>query len=170
MKVPFLDHPHIRYRDSFLEATLETILYGERPRWNYEKLEQHFDEFVENCLAHETDPVPGAVPQTDYWLIADGDYAGTVRLRHFLNDGLERFGGHIGYEIRPSRRRRGYGKLICHLALEEARKRGITKVLITCDDDNIGSQKIIEHNGGVLQDKVDNGRHALTRRYWIHLD
>ena len=75
--------------------------------------------------------------------------------------------GHIGYKIRPSERRKGYGKLICRLAIGEARKLGIGDILITCDDDNIGSRKIIEANGGQLQDIIDNNRAALTRRYWI---
>lgn len=67
-------------------------------------------------------------------------------------------------------RGRGYGALLCKLGIEEARRRGIGDILITCDDDNIGSYKIIEANGGVLLDRVDNGRGVPTRRYWIYAD
>ena len=91
-------------------------------------------------------------------------------MRHRLNDSLQRFGGHVGYKIRPSCRRRGYGALICRLGIEQARLLGIGDILITCDDDNIGSARIIEANGGVLQDRIDNDRGVLTRRYWIHAE
>ena len=111
------------------------------------------------------------VPASRFWLIgAENRYLGDVDVRHHLNEALGRFGGHIGYKIRPSERRKGYGKLICRLGIEEARKLGIGDILITCDDDNIGSCKIIEANGGQLQDKIDNDRAVLTRRYWILAD
>ena len=107
------------------------------------------------------------VPATHFWLIDGQRYLGDLDLRHCLNDSLRRYGGHIGYTIRPSERRKGYGKLVCKLGIQEARKRGIDDILITCDDDNIASCKIIEANGGVLRDKIDNQRGVLTRRYWI---
>ena len=88
-------------------------------------------------------------------------------MRHHLNESLKRYGGHIGYKIRPSYRRRGYGALICKLGIQGGAQTGVGDILITCDDDNIGSSRIIEANGGVLQDKIDNGRGVLTRRYWI---
>lgn len=164
---PFLSRPDIRYQQSFIEATREFHAEGKQPSWKYEMLEKNFDEFVEMYLAYETDPPPGYVPQTDYWLIAEGEYAGRISIRHVLNAALELYGGHIGYEIRPSMRRKGYGRLQCALGLQKAWEMGITRALITCDDDNIGSIRIIEANGGILQDKVDNGRGVLTRRYWV---
>lgn len=164
---PFLTRPTIRYRDSFIEAVREFHAEGKLPPWNYTNLLNNFDEFVALIRERALDPPPGYVPQTDYWFIAEGVYAGRISLRHALNESLERFGGHIGYEIRPSMRRRGYGTLQLTLCLEQAWKRGLERVLITCDDDNIGSAKVIEANAGVLQDKIDNEREALTRRYWI---
>lgn len=173
MQQPFLSRPHVRYQRSYIDAAHEFFKQpgpaSRRPPWNFESLEAHFDEFVETIRARTHDPLPGYVPQTDFWLIVGDQYAGAISVRHRLNPSLARFGGHIGYEIRPSMRRRGYGTLQCKLALHEARKLGLTRVLITCDDDNIGSYKIIEANGGVLQDKVDNGHKVLTRRYWINL-
>jgi predicted acetyltransferase len=115
---------------------------------------------------------PGLVPQTNFWLVrSDGMILGASRLRHYLNPGLEIEGGHIGYDIRPSQRRHGYGTQILALTLVEARKLGLRRVLVTCDDDNVGSARIIERNGGVLQDLVTSPESGkLIRRYWISLE
>jgi len=76
--------------------------------------------------------------------------------------------GIIGYYIRPSQRRKGYGSLILALSLDKAKQLGLKKVLVTCNDDNVASIKIIERNGGKLADKVKAGfSKVLTRRYWI---
>lgn len=165
--IPFLVRPQIDYRDSFIEAIREFEAEGERPPWNYDVLMSRFDEYVDTLLANETDPFAGYVPQTTYWLIVDKAYAGTIDIRHHLTDSLEKYGGHIGYRIRPTMRRKKYGTLQLELALPYVWAMGIERALITCDDDNIGSQKIIEANGGIFQDKVNNGRRSLTRRYWI---
>ena len=98
--------------------------------------------------------------------IDKGEYVGFVSIRHKLNKHLRQIGGHIGYQIRPSKRKQGYGTLILKLALQKAKKLGIKKALITCDDDNIGSWKIIESNAGILQNKVKH-QDKLKRRYWI---
>ena len=116
----------------------------------------------------------GYVPATTLWLV-DGDrFIGRVNNRHRLSPSLLRFGGHIGYTIRPSEQGKGYGKLQLAMALDYCREHfGFEKVLVTCDDTNIRSAKTIEANGGVLQDKIENeiepGVYALTRRYWIEL-
>src|SRR5579863_7125147 len=98
---------------------------------------------------------PAFVPESVYWLMRDAGgpnpvVLGVTSLRHFLTPLLEDVGGHIGYSIRPSARRRGYGTRILALALEKARERGSERVLVTCDTDNIGSARIIVKNGGVL--------------------
>ncbi|MGJ3237345.1 MAG: GNAT family N-acetyltransferase [Anaerolineae bacterium] len=166
-KAPFLDRPHLRYQESFIVASREFEREGQPPRWSFSALRAHFDEYVETLLKNETEPMAGYVPQTTYWLIVDEQYAGTIDIRHKLTPALERFGGHIGYRIRPSMRQKGYGTLQLRLCLPKVWALGIDRALITCDDDNIGSRRIIEANGGVLQDKIDNGRGSLTRRYWI---
>jgi predicted acetyltransferase len=163
----FLARPSIAYKASYIEAAHEFEKEGIRPPWHYEKLDRNFDEYVAAILARETEPLASFVPQTDYWLIVDGQYTGRCGLRHRLTPSLQRFGGHIGYQIRPSMRHKGYGTLQLKLLLPKAWELGLKRVMITCDDDNIGSAKIIENNGGILIDKVDNGRSALTRRYWI---
>jgi predicted acetyltransferase/catechol 2,3-dioxygenase-like lactoylglutathione lyase family enzyme len=167
--VPALVRPATSYKHSYIQAVREFHAEGKNPAWNYENLEANFDEYVAMELAKETDSEAGYVPQTEFWLVVGEDYVGRISLRHHLNEKLALFGGHIGYEVRPSMRQRGYGTLMCRLVLDHARALNLNRVLITCDDDNIGSQKIIEANGGILQDKIDNGRESLTRRYWIAL-
>ena len=83
------------------------------------------------------------------------------------------FGGNIGYGIHPKYWKQGYGTMALKLGLEKAKEIGLKdKVLITCDDDNIGSCKIIEKNGGILENKIENrddDEVFLTRRYWVKL-
>jgi len=167
----FLTVPHERYKDSYIEAVYEYIREKRAVNWHPEILRARFDEYLKVVEQMETDPLAGMVPSSLFWLVAEGPgYIGDVDVRHYLIDSLKRYGGHIGYKIRPSFRRRGYGALICRLGIERARLLGIGDILITCDDDNIGSYKIIEANGGVLQDRIDNNRGVLTRRYWIRAE
>ena len=170
MKQPaFIARPSARYKSSYIDGVREYIGENEGFSWKPEILKARFDEYLQVLRQAETEPLAGRAPATRFWLIVDGAaYVGELDLRHSLNDALRRYGGHIGYKIRPSQRRKGYGTLLCRFGIEEARKRGIRDILITCDDDNIGSQKIIEANGGLLEDKVDNQRGALTRRYWVY--
>ena len=113
----------------------------------------------------------GWVPASTYWVVRRGHIVGTCHLRHQLNEFLRNFGGHIGYSIRGSERGKGYGTKMLALALEKAQLLGIKRVLITCEDDNIASTRVIEKNGGKLADKVKT-KYAefLTRRYWIELN
>jgi len=113
---------------------------------------------------------PGGVPFSTFWL-ASGRYPiGRSSLRHYLTPELEDEGGHIGYDIRPSERLKGYGKLILRLTLAEARKRGLRRALLTCDADNFASAKVIEWNGGRLREQAVSKRSGkLISRYWIEL-
>jgi predicted acetyltransferase len=93
-----------------------------------------------------------------------------VNLRHTLNARLREFGGHIGYEIRPSARGRGHATQALHLALERAWDLGLERVLLTCDVVNLGSRRVIEKGGGVLEGEFTVPGHAEPiRRYWIPL-
>lgn len=106
-----------------------------------------------------------------YWIVDEGEVVGFVSFRHELNEWLREAGGHIGYSVRASRRRQGYASAGLELALDRARELGLDRVLVTCDDDNVGSYRTIERAGGVLQDVSDQSErgHALLRRYWIDL-
>jgi len=104
----------------------------------------------------------------DTFLIAEveGDIVGRISIRHTLNEFLFNFGGHIGYMVRPAFRRRGYASEMLRQALLLTQELGIDQVLVTCNDDNLGSIKVIEKHGGQLEDKVDDNGNLL-RRYWI---
>ena len=113
----------------------------------------------------------GYVPDSTYWLVReDGTVLGVSNLRHRLDAALEDYGGHIGYTIRPSERRKGYGTRLLELTLAKARERGLERVLITCDPENIGSVRVIQKNGGVLASESYSERaKRMTSRYWIEL-
>jgi predicted acetyltransferase len=102
------------------------------------------------------------------WLVADVDGAvvGRSSIRFELNDHLMVEGGHIGYAVRPQYRRRGHATEILRQSLVVARASGVGRALLTCDDDNLGSRKAIEANGGVLENIVEVADVPL-RRYWI---
>ena len=114
------------------------------------------------------DVPPGRVPATFLLAEVDGAIVGRVSIRHELNDYLERFGGHIGYAVRPAHRRRGYGRAILRQSLDVARSVGLSRVLLTCDDTNAASVRIIESCGGLLEDVVAADEGERLRRYWIH--
>ena len=113
----------------------------------------------------------GYVKSTYLWFVHDEKFIGEASIRHSLTDSLLRFGGHIGYGVRYSEWNKGYGTIMLSETLRYARKNlFLDRILITCNDTNIGSARIIEKNGGVLQDKIINvidGSERLTRRYWI---
>ncbi|MBI3963423.1 MAG: GNAT family N-acetyltransferase [Candidatus Kerfeldbacteria bacterium] len=169
--MPALVLPDTVYRDSFLAAAEELRNEG-RERADAFITARTFDRYVERLHRHANgDGLPPTwVPYSEYWLTDDAVYLGRVSIRHRLNEKLSRIGGHIGYVIRPTARRKGYGTLILRLALPIAQSVGIVRALLTCDEDNIASRKIIEANGGVYEASVEQGNGLPDkRRYWIDL-
>lgn len=116
---------------------------------------------------------PTYVPSYDYFAVDGDKFIGIIHIRVELTPTLLNYGGHIGYGVNPKYWRHGYGTKILELGLEKSKELiHDDKVLVTCDDDNIGSYRIIEKNGGELENKVTNnsdGESFLTRRYWIKL-
>ncbi|MBQ7307865.1 MAG: GNAT family N-acetyltransferase [Clostridia bacterium] len=110
------------------------------------------------------------VPQLTFWLVDNQELIGQIAIRTRLNEDLLLHGGHIGYGIRPKFNGKGYGTKMLALALKEAQKIGLEKVLVTCVDENIASARVIEKNGGKLENKIllpsDN---KVYRRYWIDI-
>ncbi len=117
---------------------------------------------------------PNRVLSYDYFAVDDDKFIGIIHIRIELTPFLLSYGGHIGYGINPKYWRQGYGTELLKLGLIRIKELiKDDRVLVTCDDDNIGSAKVIENNGGVLENKVLNkdeyGDEVLTRRYWIKI-
>jgi predicted acetyltransferase len=175
--------PDPRYHDSYLAALrelaeegnghyLELVLPAEPdfPGVDYslERLREPgvFEEFCAYTSALD-DPATrkpaGWVSGTYLWMVDEHDIVvGRISLRHELTPWLEEVGGHIGYAVRPSARRQGYGTVALGLMCTVAAELGIDPALVTCDEDNVASRKVIENNGGVLED-VRNAK----MRFWV---
>ena len=178
--------PNVRYQGSYLAASDEFAASGEQrdgdgdlsqpPEPGYagyeftrEGLEDRaeFARFVAQRVRARDEDAPRRSGWTAchfFWIVDDADeYVGSLALRHELTDFLLREGGHIGYSVRPSARRRGHARGALRLALPVARDEvGLEQVLVTCLESNEASRRAIEANGGVYEDSR-NG----TRRYWI---
>ncbi|MFM9429808.1 GNAT family N-acetyltransferase [Arthrobacter sp. MP_2.3] len=162
--------PDARYHSSWLEGSAEFDGAhrdgggGEdRPLEELRDL-RSFRRFVATLVDDalpESHRNPGYVPCTYLWIMDGDTFLGSLAIRHELNDFLLNEGGHIGYSVRPSARRRGHASKALADALPLAKEFGISRVLITCDEDNLGSRATIEKNGGVYEDSR-NGK----RRYW----
>ena len=148
------------------EATKEKIVPNAAKRDS-----MSFKELVTKWKEYESESMydKGLVPSSIYFLMdEDKKIYGAIDIRHELNDYLLRYGGHIGYGLRPSQRRKGYASQMLTLALPISKKLGINKALITCDKSNVGSAKTIINNGGILENEVIN-ENEITQRYWIEL-
>lgn len=160
-----LVRPDVAYEATFREAIGEAL--PDESSWAHEPERlTDFDGYVAWLHAQEQgrDLAPGHVRNSTRWLVDDGALVGRVHIRHELTEWLRSFGGHVGYYIRPSKRRLGYGRHALRLGLLEARALGLRRVLVTCDEDNAGSRRIIEHNGGLYENSMER-----TRRYWFDL-
>ena len=160
-----LEQDYLSYIEEW-EKSKEKIIPSATNRNNF-----NFDQLQQKWSEEQTDKMfeLGFVPATLYFLVNEnGRVLGAIHLRHVLNERLLQNGGHIGYGVRPSERGRGYASIMLNMLLNKLRDKDYTKVLLTCDDDNISSYKTIESNNGVLENKVEF-EGELTRRYWINL-
>jgi predicted acetyltransferase len=161
--------PTVALQASFLEALGEyhaedLAFYG---RLDPEQLSrpEAFAVYVRSLLLEAlpgTPRPPGQVPQTTLWWVEDRRFIGRLSIRHELNEWLRTTGGHIGYDVRPSERRKGHATAMLAAALPVAHVLGIDPALVTCDHDNVGSRKVIEANGGVADQPT-----ATKLRYWV---
>jgi predicted acetyltransferase len=176
--MPELIVPAVRVHASFLEAMKEFEAEGRgaaddnsmvgrdirthRGRWEDPEV---FAAYVGRVRAdaEEDSPRPdGHVPCTTLWWVEGDTYLGRIAIRHRLNGFLLDYGGHIGYDVRASARRRGHATAMLRAALPVVRSLGIDPVLVTCDDTNTASRRVIEKCGGVFED-----RRGKKLRYWI---
>jgi predicted acetyltransferase len=138
------------------------------------KLVDNYDEWLQKL---EKDKDINAidqdrVPADTYFAVRkeDNKIIGMINIRHELNDYLLKYGGHIGYCVRPTERKKGYATEILSLGLEKCKELGINKVLVTCYKDNIGSAKTIQNNGGVLENEIDSSEEGkIMKKYWIDI-
>jgi predicted acetyltransferase len=181
--MPELIRPSRIVQQSYLQAAREFIadgtpryaalsLVGPAPdfldvRFTVDQLADpvEFDRFTE-LIAHQADPAvpirPDLVHATTLWWAEERIYLGRLSIRHTLNRSLRTLGGHIGYSVRPSARRRGHATAMLKAGLPFAHRLGIDPALVTCDDDNVASRKVIEASGGVPDEPYEN-----KLRYWV---
>jgi predicted acetyltransferase len=169
-----LIRPDTRLQASFLAAMEEFRAEGRAGDdsmigWDFSRFgdswesEEGFAAYVRETLDEADRPrAEGFVCQTSWWWVEDEEYVGRISLRHELNERLRDFGGHIGYDVRRSRRREGHATRMLAAALREAHAMGIDEALLTCDADNAASRRAIERNGGVLED-----RRGKKLRFWV---
>ena len=165
-----------KYKNTFVDALHEGLLRTPPTARELELAENDFEAYyAERRDMNFVFTLPGGqqaprVASTEFWLVNEDIFIGRIAVRHELSENLKEFGGHVGYAIRKSQRGKGYGSVIFNMALPLIKELGLNRVLITCDDNNFGSIKIIEKAGGILQDKIElSYRDVPHRRYWLEI-
>lgn len=170
-----LIEPSKEYEKQALEYRQEYIDYGEKHINGSCGLIQYtdYDEWLEKVrLAHKAETSFVHVPATTYFSVRveDNTIVGTIQLRHSLTEELKKYGGHIGYGIRPSERQKGYAAQQLELILIKARQLYIPKVLISCDKDNEASRKVALKSGGILEwEGFSEEGGTEIQSYWIEV-
>ena len=157
--MPQLILPTTMVRDSYVAGETEAATEEGLPTDRLQEAAADFVGFVER---RRTVRELWVVPVTERWFVDGSVYLGTVIIRHHLTPALERAGGHIGYHVVPGHRRRGYATQMLAQALMVCRQLGLREVLVTSATDNLGSRRVIEANGGVLDRVIDGEAH-----YWL---
>lgn len=156
------------YREEFLAAGSSMDGTGSLRKCETAQQWIAFNQMMEN-----PETVPSHwVPSTQYVYLRKSDMriVGMIQLRHDLNEYLRNFGGHIGYSVRPSERRRGYAGRMLADFLPFCRRMGLGRVLVTCLTGNEASRRTIIKNGGIYEGTVFDAENKLNlERYWIKL-
>ena len=166
--------PDERYRASFL-AAYEELSGRERNDWIYlgpdgteDLIYNRFAEYVSILCERESNPPPHFVCGRTYWAIHDGCVVGRIGIRFALNEFLANYGGHVGYLVRSSARGRGVASAMLAHVLATPEALAIGRLLLTCDEDNTASERVIVKNGGVYESTIyQEGRTVGKRRFWI---
>ncbi|GMQ60532.1 GNAT family N-acetyltransferase [Vallitalea sediminicola] len=166
-----LVEPSIVYRESFIEFIEDVKETGYESYELYTKAEKDFNEFIKDLLdSSKGINIPeGWVPCSSFWLVDNvGEVIGVIRIRHSVDSEFLQMIGHIGYEIKSTHRKKGYGSKLVELGLLEARKLGLEEVIITCDENNIGSKRIIEKfKGKYIKSFFDDESESNVLQYRV---
>jgi len=156
----------IKYKEEFLKES--PLINGSASLDRFSSIEDWLEEL--NKRSSEDTVPKGLVPSSTYLGVREKDnyIVGMIDIRHYLNEYLTQAGGHIGYGVRKTERNKGYAKQMLKLALEKCKELKIKKVLITCDEDNIASEKVILSANAKLED-IRNVDGENKKRFWIDL-
>ena len=168
-----LVEPDLSYADEIIKYKEESLkesplINGSAGLDRFSSIEDWLQELKKRS---SQDTVPeGLVPSSTYLGLREKDnyIVGMIDIRHYLNEYLTEAGGHIGYGVRKTERNKGYAKQMLKLALEKCKELKIKRVLITCDEDNIASEKVILSANAKLED-IRNVNGENKKRFWIDL-
>ena len=167
--------PLTQYAEQIKEYRQEFLDYGDSMDGcgSLKQIENPY-EYIQKCIDYEKEETlpEGRVIATQFMFVREQDnkLVGMIQVRHYFNDYLSKYGGHIGYSVRPNERRKGYGKQMLAAVLPYCKEIGLDIVLITCLEDNIASEKIILANGGKYENTIHEPEENVNlKRYWIKL-
>ena len=167
--------PDESYRQQAIEYIEEHRRYGSHINGSggLDRYVDNYDAWLEK-LEQDRNVIPSEirVPAETYMLVRESDnrLIGMINIRLVLNERLRRIGGHIGYGIRPTERRKGYNEINLYLALIRCQELGMDMVLLDCNDDNIGSYRTMEALGGVMIERYEDEEEGMVRRYSIDVN
>ncbi|MEE0014399.1 MAG: GNAT family N-acetyltransferase [Bacilli bacterium] len=176
----YLERPSFERKDEIIEYINEFVEYNSEINGTggLDKIIEGytFEQALERCLSMEDENYAKKINRCQsktFLLIRENDnrIVGTINVRWNLTEAMKRFGGNIGYGIRPTERRKGYNKINLYLGMQEAQKLGLDRVMLDCDVNNLGSDRTLKALGGVLErTEVDPEDNILTNVYWFDVD
>ena len=176
----YLERPSFERKDEIIEYINEFVEYNSEINGtgSLDKIIEGytFEQALARCLSMEDENYDKKINRCQsktFLLIREKDnrIVGTINVRWNLTEAMKRFGGNIGYGIRPTERRKGYNKINLYLGMQEAQKLGLDRVMLDCDVNNLGSDRTLKALGGVLErTEVDPEDNILTNVYWFDVD
>ena len=173
MEKIILVKPDLSYADEIIKYKEESLkenplINGAAGLDNFSSIKDWLEELKKR--SSEATVTEGLVPSSTYLGVREKDnyIVGMIDIRHYLNEFLKQFGGNIGYSVRKSERNKGYAKQMLKLALEKCKDLKMKKVLITCDEDNIASEKVILSANAKFED-IRSLEGKNKKRFWLDL-